>query len=63
MEQLFVNLNIDDRLSDAIGWCSTQGIDSIGELKEAGMEADLVSHMGLKPAKAKILLKRIAEST
>ena len=33
------------------------------ELKEVGMEEDFVKHLNLKFAKAKLLLKRIAESS
>ena len=38
-----------------------QGIDSIAEIKEAELEEELARSMQLKPAKQKLLIKRLAE--
>jgi hypothetical protein len=42
-------------------WCEEKGVDSAEELKQAEMESEYVAALKLKEAKAKILLKRLAE--
>ena len=49
------------KLEQASGWCLEQGVESIAELKEADMVGDMAKSLGLKPAKNKLLLKRVAE--
>ena len=43
----------------AAAWCDEQGVDSLAELREAEMEEELIAALPLKPAKAKILRKRL----
>lgn len=45
----------------AAEWCEEKGVDSVEELKQAEMESEYVAALKLKEAKAKILLKRLAE--
>lgn len=61
LDTLLEGLHLNEQLGAAEAWCREQGIDSVGELKEAEMEAELATAMQLKPAKQKLLLKRIAE--
>ena len=58
-----VDLNLAAHLPAATAWCAEQGVDSMCELKEVEMEEELVKHLRLKPATAKLMLKRIPEST
>ena len=43
----------------AAAWCEEQGVESLAELREAEMEGELIAALPLKPAKAKILRKRL----
>lgn len=61
LETLLEGLNLEDDVGTASAWCAQQGIDSISELKEAEMESEFAVALALKPAKQKLLLKRIAE--
>ena len=54
---------LSEREADAVAWFREQGIESIAELKDAEIEAEFAQALRLKPSKAKIFLKRIAEST
>jgi len=60
LREIMEGLSIQDHLGTATEWCNDVGIESLAELKEMEMEADLVSYLvDLKPAKAKLMLKRI----
>ena len=61
LRELLDGLSLSDLLPMASTWCKEQGLDSLDELREAEMEAELVDALGLKPGKAKILLKRLKE--
>eukprot|EP00908_Phaeocystis_cordata_P019188 Transcript_30687.p1 GENE.Transcript_30687~~Transcript_30687.p1 ORF type:complete len:628 (+),score=121.95 Transcript_30687:2817-4700(+) len=43
----------------AAAWCNAEGVESLAELREAEVEEDLIAALPLKPAKAKILRKRL----
>ena len=60
--KLMEDINLAAYLPAAIAWCDEQGVDSVSELKEVQMEEDLVNHLNIKPAKAKLMLKRITEA-
>ena len=45
----------------ACAWCEEEGYLSPAELMELGSDQEFVSALGLKPKKAQLLLKRIAE--
>ena len=60
LETLLAGCNLSDSVDAALAWCEAQGVDSIAMLREVEMEQDLASALGLKPAKAKQLIKRIA---
>ena len=62
LQSLMVDLNLADHLPAAIAWCTEQGVESVCELKEVGMEEEFVERLSLQPARAKLMLKRIAES-
>jgi hypothetical protein len=57
VEQIFVSRGLNARLHLALEWCKTQGFESISELCEADEEAALVTALGIKPGKAKLLIK------
>lgn len=63
LSALLTGLNLEDKLARAQEWCQEQGIDSIAELREVNMASDMAAALGLKPAKMKLLLKRIDEHT
>jgi len=62
LSELLDGLKLSESIATASAWCKEQGVDSVAELKEAEMEGQLVEALNLKPAKAKLLLKRIAEA-
>jgi len=63
LREIMVGLSIGEHLAEASSWCTEVGLDSLAELKEAEMEADLVSYLvDLPDAKAKLMLKRIREA-
>ena len=59
LRELLDAVKLSDSYDAAGAWCKDAGVDSLAELREAGMEEELVGVLALKPAKAKILLKRI----
>ena len=66
LAELMTDLSITEHLAEATGWCVEVGLDSLAELREVEMEADLISFLEagdvhLKPAKATLMLKRIRE--
>ena len=62
LRELLEGLNLEEKLEQAQSWCGEQGIESVAELKEADMTGDLAGALHLKPAKKKLLLKRIADT-
>ena len=55
------DVNLGGKYEAALAWCEEQGVESIAVLNEVGMEDELVAALQLKPAKAKLLRKRIAQ--
>ena len=50
-----------DALRAASGFIAEQGYDSAAELNEVGAADELIAHLDLKPGKARLLSKRLAE--
>jgi len=61
LSELLDACNMQESLDTALAWCDAQGVDSISMLKEVEMEPDLIAALDLKPARAKLLSKRLAE--
>jgi len=51
----------ESALHSATLWCDQQGFEDSSELLEVGAEEELVAALGLKPGKARLLVKRLAE--
>ena len=61
LAELLDGLKVSDKLTAARSWFAEQGIDTLAELKEADMVSDLADAIQLKPAKKKLLVKRVRE--
>jgi len=61
LDRLLEGLNLGESVARARAWCDENGVESIADLLEAEMEEDLAAGLELKPAKAKILVKRLKD--
>ena len=57
---LLADARLEGELGRASSWCSEMGIESLDDLFDAEMEAELLAALGLKAAKAKIFSKHLA---
>ena len=62
LAELLDGLKLSDKLDAARAWFAEQGIDTMAELKEAEMVGDLADAIKLKPAKKKLLMKRMSDA-